>query len=64
MVEGEPPLKHKQDCDVKDERVLNGRGSKDLELGTLSTKELTKVAADVGKSSDKADFEQAIELTR
>lgn len=64
MVEGEPPLKHKQDCDVKDERVLNGRGSKDLELGTLGTKELTKVAADVGKSSDKADFEQAIELTR
>lgn len=64
MVEGEPPVKHKQDCDVKDDRVLNGRGSKDLELGNLGTKELTKAASDVGKSSDKADFEQAIELTR
>ncbi|KAJ8923859.1 hypothetical protein NQ315_010441 [Exocentrus adspersus] len=64
MVEGEPPLKHNPDCDVTDERVLNGRGAKDLELGTIGTKELTKVHPDVVKSSDKADFEQAIELTR
>lgn len=66
MVEGEPPLKQKQECDVKDERVLNGCGSKDLELSNLGTiKDLqTKVLSDADKNSDKADFEKAIELTR
>lgn len=65
MVEGVPPLPHKQDCDVKDERVLNGIGSKDLELGHLGThKEVYKVPADAEKNNDKADFEKAIELTR
>ncbi|KAJ8930446.1 hypothetical protein NQ314_016773 [Rhamnusium bicolor] len=65
MVEGGIPLKHKQDCDVKDERLPNGCGSKDLELGNLGTqKDLTKFSSDAEKSSDKADFERAIELTR
>lgn len=32
MVEGEPPLKHKENCDVNDRPALNGCGSKDLEL--------------------------------
>ncbi|KAG5891551.1 hypothetical protein JTB14_028569 [Gonioctena quinquepunctata] len=66
MVEGEPPLKHKQDCDVKDERVANGCGSKDLELGKIGTLKDTqaKLSSDADKSSDKADFEKAIELTR
>lgn len=65
MVESDPPLKNKQDCDVKDERVLNGCGSKDLELANLATlKDLNKIPVDVEKGpSDKADFERAIELT-
>ncbi|EFA11011.1 synaptic vesicle glycoprotein 2B [Tribolium castaneum] len=65
MVESEPPSKNKQDCDVKDERVVNGCGSKDLELANLATlKDLNKLPVDVEKgSSDKADFERAIELT-
>lgn len=65
MVEGDPPSKNLQDCDVKDERVLNGCGSKDLELANYTTlKDLNKLPADVEKgSSEKADFEQAIELT-
>ncbi|KAJ8975818.1 hypothetical protein NQ317_013749 [Molorchus minor] len=65
MVEGEPPLKHKQDCDVKSEHVPNGCGSKDLELGSLGVqKDIVKAHSDVPKSSDKADFERAIELTK
>ncbi|CAH1153588.1 unnamed protein product [Phaedon cochleariae] len=66
MVEGEPQTKHKQACDVKDERLLNGCGSKDLELATLgATKDLpVKLNPDADKNSDKADFEKAIELTR
>ncbi|CAH1377577.1 synaptic vesicle glycoprotein 2B-like [Tenebrio molitor] len=65
MVESDPPSKNKQDCDVKDERVLNGCGSKDLELANLATlKDLNKIPVDVEKGpSDKADFERAIELT-
>ncbi|XP_044257208.1 synaptic vesicle glycoprotein 2B-like [Tribolium madens] len=65
MVESEPPSKNKQDCDVKDERVVNGCGSKDLELANLATlKDLNKIPVDVEKGpSDKADFERAIELT-
>ncbi|CAH0562650.1 unnamed protein product [Brassicogethes aeneus] len=66
MVEGEPVSKHKADCDVNDERILNGCGSKDLELANFATlKDLGKIpASDVEKgSSDKADFERAIELT-
>mgnify|MGYP005983732337 FL=1 len=65
MVESDHPSKNKQDCDVKDERVLNGGGSKDLELGNLPTlKDLNKIPVDVEKGhSDKADFERAIELT-
>ncbi|RZC42795.1 synaptic vesicle glycoprotein 2B [Asbolus verrucosus] len=64
MVESDPPTKNKQDCDVKDERVLNGCGSKDLELGNLATlKDLNKIPVDVEKGpSGKADFEGAIEL--
>ncbi|XP_060537458.1 synaptic vesicle glycoprotein 2B-like [Cylas formicarius] len=74
MVEGEPPLKHTENCDVKDERVLNGCGSKDLELKDVPPpyhkNSLPKNLADVEKgsiekgSSDKADFERAIELTK
>ncbi|CAH1985358.1 unnamed protein product [Acanthoscelides obtectus] len=67
MVEGEPPNKHKQDCDVKDDRVLNGRGSRDLELNCLENqKDITTIKAqgDIDRNSDKADFEKAIELTR
>lgn len=66
MVESEPPLKHKKDCDVKDERVPNGCGSKDLELANLSTiRDTDKNPLDVEKGGicDKADFERAIELT-
>lgn len=66
MVEGEPPLKHKDNCDVKDQRTLNGCGSKDLELSNppiIVKTDLSKAFADVEKgSSDKADFERAIEL--
>lgn len=65
MVESEPPLKHKQDCDVKDDRVLNGCGSKDLELGILGNqKDPVKALSDGEKNNDKADFEKAIELAR
>lgn len=65
MVESEPSSKNKQDCDVKDERVVNGCGSKDLELGNLATlKDLNKIPVDVEKGyCEKADFERAIELT-
>lgn len=64
MVEGDPASKPKLDCDVKDERVANGCGSKDLELANFATlKDLGKLP-DVEKgSSDKADFERAIELS-
>ncbi|XP_028145548.1 synaptic vesicle glycoprotein 2B [Diabrotica virgifera virgifera] len=66
MVEGESPRNQKQDSDVKIEHLANGCGSKDLELGNFTTtKELpSKLSSDVDKSSDKADFEKAIELTR
>nr|CAH7721801.1 unnamed protein product [Callosobruchus chinensis] len=67
MVEGEPPNKHKQECDVKDERVLNGRGSKDLELNCLDNqKDITSLKSqeDLDRINDSADFEKAIELTR
>lgn len=65
MVEGVPTNQYKQDNDVKDERVLNGVGSKDLELGHLGhPKEGYKVQAVSEKSSEKADFEKAIELTK
>lgn len=65
MVEGVPPNQNKQDYDVKDERALNGVGSRDLELGHLGTqKEAYKVQVVPEKSSEKADFEKAIELTK
>lgn len=65
MVEGVPPIQYKQDYDVKDERTLNGVGSKDLELGHLGTqKEGYKIQVVPEKSNEKADFEKAIELTR
>lgn len=66
MVEGEPPTKKTQDCDVKDDRVQNGCGSKDLELAGFTTiKGIGKIPIDPekGSNSDKADFERAIELT-
>jgi VNT family MFS transporter (synaptic vesicle glycoprotein 2) len=67
MVEGEPPIKHKENCDVKNQHTLNGCGSKDLELSnppTIVKTDLSKAFADVEKgNSDKADFERAIELT-
>lgn len=65
MVEGGPTFKNNQECDVKDERVQNGCGSKDLELVNFSTlKDIGKVPGDPEKgASDKADFERAIELT-
>lgn len=67
MVEGVTPTKNKQNCDVKDELVLNGCGSKDLELGGFTNiKDVDKNPPDPekgGGSSDKADFEKAIELT-
>lgn len=64
MVEGVPPIQYKQDCDVKDERALNGVGSRDLELGHLGTKDGYKVQVVSEKNNEKADFEKAIELTR
>ncbi|XP_050313387.1 synaptic vesicle glycoprotein 2B isoform X1 [Anthonomus grandis grandis] len=67
MVEGEPPLKHKENCDVNDKRTLNGCGSKDLDLTTqpVTKSDWSKVLTDVERgSSDKADFERAIELTQ
>lgn len=66
QVEGELPTKNKQDCDVKDERVQNGCGSKDLELAGFQTiKTLGKIQDPEkgGSTSEKADFERAIELT-
>ncbi|KAF7267110.1 hypothetical protein GWI33_019607 [Rhynchophorus ferrugineus] len=63
MVEGEPPLKHKENCDVNNESALNGCGSKELSNPTPKT-DFSKALADVEKgNSDKADFERAIELT-
>lgn len=65
MVEGVPTIQYKQDYDVKDERALNGVGSKDLELGHLETqKEGYKVQVVPEKYSEKADFEKAIELAK
>ncbi|XP_066155610.1 synaptic vesicle glycoprotein 2B-like [Euwallacea fornicatus] len=68
MVEGEPPLKHKENCDVNDKRALNGCGSNDLALSNTQAivkTEASKGFADVEKAcSDKADFERAIELTQ
>lgn len=66
MVEGDLPSKNKQECDVKDERIQNGCGSKDpIELAGYQTiKTLGKLPADPEKGgSEKADFERAIELT-
>lgn len=64
MVEGGQSYKQKPDCDVKDERAINGCGSKDLELVNFSTLKDGKVPGDPEKGpSDKADFEGAIELT-
>lgn len=64
MVEGAQTIKNKQECDVKDERVVNGCGSKDLELVNFSTLKDGKIPGDLEKgTSDKADFEGAIELT-
>lgn len=67
MVEGEPPIKHQANCDVNDKRTLNGCGSNDLALSNpqpIVKTEVSKGFADAEKgSSDKADFERAIELT-
>lgn len=56
-----------ENSDVNDKRTLNGCGSKELELANTQAivkTELSKAFADVEKgSSDKADFERAIELT-
>lgn len=64
MVEGVPPNQYKEDCDVKDERQLNGVGSRDLELGHLGSKDGYKLQAVTEKNNEKADFEKAIELTK
>lgn len=37
MVERDLHIKNKSECDVKDEPVANGRGSKDLELIGVKT---------------------------
>lgn len=37
MVERDPPTKNNSECDVKDDPVANGRGSKDLELANVRT---------------------------
>lgn len=64
MVEGGPPEKNKADCDVKEERIPNGCGSKDLELTAFERKDRGKTTGDLEKGvSEKADFESAIELT-
>lgn len=67
MVESEPHLKPDETCDVNDKRAINGCGSKELELHTpqsIVKTDLSKTFSDVEKgSSDKADFERAIELT-
>lgn len=69
MKEGDCKGKINLGCDVKDEPVLNGGGSKDLELATLDLKkDVGKVPGDAERgelksSSDKADFEGAIEHT-
>lgn len=63
MKEGDCKGKINLGCDVKDERVLNGSGSKDLELANLEfRKDLGKIPGDSEKGavSDKADFEGAI----
>lgn len=70
MVEGDSRLKYKINCDVTDERVPNGCGSKDLELAAFTVKDIGKIPIDPEKGttpnnsvSEKADFERAIELT-
>ncbi|XP_044730323.1 synaptic vesicle glycoprotein 2C-like [Chrysoperla carnea] len=63
MVETELEPKKHPNCDVKDERTVNGCGSKDLELGNIVLTK-GKVPGDLEKGIDtKADFERAIELT-
>lgn len=73
MVETEPDSKYTQNCDVINDRQLNGiGGSKELELRDLPARiiltpgDLTikKPGGDPEKSfNSKADFEEAIELT-
>ncbi|KAK9889186.1 hypothetical protein WA026_004465 [Henosepilachna vigintioctopunctata] len=64
MVESENHSKKKQDCDVKDQgRVPNGCGSKEIEL-KKTVGGPVKHIPDVEKGSlEKADFEEAINLT-
>lgn len=62
MVEGDPPTKNTQDCDVKDDRVLNGCGSKDLELANLTTlDDRNRIPADVEKGCGACEFEADFE---
>ena len=66
MVEGDNPPKYTLNCDVKDERVANGCGSKELELTSYRSappKSGGDPEKQAGGSDEKADFERAIELT-
>lgn len=64
MVESEQTTSAERDGHVKDERVPNGYGSRDLELVNLPPpKEVSKSVDPEKGSSDKADFEGAIEQT-
>ncbi|KAF5303762.1 hypothetical protein FQA39_LY09835 [Lamprigera yunnana] len=64
MVEGDSSFKENLESDVKDERVPNGCGSKDLELTSFNRKDPATVVTDPEKGKiEKADFESAIELT-
>ncbi|XP_017771486.1 PREDICTED: synaptic vesicle glycoprotein 2B [Nicrophorus vespilloides] len=58
MVESDQASKSKKKCDVKDDRVPNGCGSKEIELTAFPSRK----DAEKG-GSDKADFEGAIVQT-
>nr|QHN70673.1 MFS transporter 5 [Limenitis arthemis astyanax] len=63
MIETDPGPKKPHNCDVKSDHQLNGPGSKNIDLGIVPTlKTPAKLDPEKG-SSEKADFERAIELT-
>ncbi|CAH2087497.1 unnamed protein product [Euphydryas editha] len=64
MIETDPGPKKPHNCDVNIDHQLNGPSSKNIDLGVVPPlKTPAKLDPEKAPSSEKADFERAIELT-